>query len=436
MKKLCILLVGSLAAASIADARPDRLSRILVKQASDADAAAGTNDDVFPSVAQVAYMIGTLGDGTAFLSGDGPPSSGTGADGDHYLDRVEGDLYLKVSGNWGLPVSNLRGPIGLKGDPGDPGAPGAPGEDSTVPGPAGADGKTTWYLESGTPSDLTGVDGDFLWRGADGCLFMKTAGAWGAPVFSLANIGLMNIETINLTNPLPGTKVSIDASGFNGNLTTSDTTVQAVAQKLDDLITSGSGIANVVEDLTPQLGGTLDLNGQNILAGAVTLSPAELAYLDGLTDTVANLLAAKAPLASPTFTGTPAAPTAAAGTNTTQLATTEFAQTAANIGVINAQTGTTYTFVLADGSPVSKTVTFDNAAAITATIPPNASVAYPVGTQLTLWQLGAGQVTIAPGSGVTLSARGGALKIAGQYGCAYAIKIATDTWLITGDLST
>ena len=39
-------------------------------------------------------------------------------------------------------------------------------------------------------------------------------------------------------------------------------------------------------------------------------------------------LAAKSPSASPTFTGTPSAPTATAGTNTTQLATTAFVQTA------------------------------------------------------------------------------------------------------------
>lgn len=38
----------------------------------------------------------------------------------------------------------------------------------------------------------------------------------------------------------------------------------------------------------------------------------------------------KAPLASPTFTGTPAAPTPTAGTNTTQIATTAFVTTAAN----------------------------------------------------------------------------------------------------------
>ena len=41
-----------------------------------------------------------------------------------------------------------------------------------------------------------------------------------------------------------------------------------------------------------------------------------------------TLLAAKANLASPTFTGTPAAPTASAGTNTTQIATTAFVKTA------------------------------------------------------------------------------------------------------------
>lgn len=47
-----------------------------------------------------------------------------------------------------------------------------------------------------------------------------------------------------------------------------------------------------------------------------------LAYT--LVDDLPTLLAAKAPLASPTFTGTPAAPTAAVGTNTTQIATTAF----------------------------------------------------------------------------------------------------------------
>jgi hypothetical protein len=54
------------------------------------------------------------------------------------------------------------------------------------------------------------------------------------------------------------------------------------------------------------------------------ISAAELGYLDGVTSAIQTQLNAKAPSASPTFTGTPAAPTAAVDTNTTQVATTAF----------------------------------------------------------------------------------------------------------------
>lgn len=98
-------------------------------------------------------------------------------------------------------------------------------------------------------------------------------------------------------------------------------------------------------------------NGANAIV-ELGMSPAERTKLSGVAagatanDTDANLkaranhtgtqaqstivnlttdLAAKAPLASPTFTGTPAAPTAAAATNTTQIATTAFVTTANNL---------------------------------------------------------------------------------------------------------
>ena len=63
---------------------------------------------------------------------------------------------------------------------------------------------------------------------------------------------------------------------------------------------------------------------------------------------------------------------------------------------LNAQTGTSYTAVLADDG---KLVTADNASAITFTIPPNGTVAFGIGTQINIMQLGAGQVTITPGAG-------------------------------------
>ena len=65
---------------------------------------------------------------------------------------------------------------------------------------------------------------------------------------------------------------------------------------------------------------------------------------------------------------------------------------------INAQTGTTYTFVLADQG---KYITASNASAITVSIPTNASVAFPVGTSIDLIQIGAGQVTVSAASSGT-----------------------------------
>lgn len=113
--------------------------------------------------------------------------------------------------------------------------------------------------------------------------------------------------------------------------------------------------------------------------------------------------------------------------------------TAANLNAavhtvpINAQTGTSYTLVLTDGQ--AKVVTMTNAAANTLTVPANASVAFAVGTYITVVQGGAGQTTISAAGGVTLQSYAGALKISGQYAGAALIKTATDTWLVIGGLS-
>ena len=98
---------------------------------------------------------------------------------------------------------------------------------------------------------------------------------------------------------------------------------------------------------------------------------------------------------------------------------------------LNAQTGTTYTLVLTDAQ---KLVTLSNAASITATVPPNASVAFTVGDQVNLMQLGAGQVTVAAGAGVTVSSQGTKLKLNGQYATGTLVKVATDSWVLVGNL--
>lgn len=102
---------------------------------------------------------------------------------------------------------------------------------------------------------------------------------------------------------------------------------------------------------------------------------------------------------------------------------------------LNAQTGTTYTFVLADNG---KLVTASNASAQTYSIPTNASVAYPIGAQINIIQIGAGQVTIQGAGGVTVASTGAtatAPKLRAQYSSATLIKVATDTWYVVGDIA-
>lgn len=97
----------------------------------------------------------------------------------------------------------------------------------------------------------------------------------------------------------------------------------------------------------------------------------------------------------------------------------------------NQQTGTTYTLALTDRD---KIVELNNASAITLTVPLNSSVAFPVGSSITLLQTGAGQVTVAGAGGVTVNGTPG-LKLRTQWSFATLIKRATDTWVISGDLS-
>ena len=93
----------------------------------------------------------------------------------------------------------------------------------------------------------------------------------------------------------------------------------------------------------------------------------------------------------------------------------------------NAQTGTTYALVLADAG---KLVTLANASAITLTVPTNASVAFPIGTQIMIAQMLAGRVTVS--SSATLRTTPGAITRT-QFSGATLTKIDTDEWLLVGD---
>lgn len=74
--------------------------------------------------------------------------------------------------------------------------------------------------------------------------------------------------------------------------------------------------------------------------------------------------------------------------------------------------------------------------AVTATIPPNSSQAFAVGSSLIIQQAGAVQITVAPGSGVTIeTAPSFDLKTREQGSVIQLTKMATDTWALYGHLA-
>lgn len=91
-----------------------------------------------------------------------------------------------------------------------------------------------------------------------------------------------------------------------------------------------------------------------------------------------------------------------------------------------------HTLVLADGG---KVLEMGKATAQTVTIPTNATAAFPVGSTITILQTGAGQVTIAGASGVTVNAAGSRLKTTQQWSAATIVKRAENTWVAFGDLT-
>jgi hypothetical protein len=122
---------------------------------------------------------------------------------------------------------------------------------------------------------------------------------------------------------------------------------------------------------------------------------------------------------------------AIAGVNDHQTRVTALEASASTL-TANTQTGTSYTLVLGDAG---KCVEMNNASANTLTIPLNASVGFPTGTVIELYQVGAGQTTVAITGGGTLRAPDGA-KLSKQFASASLRKRGTDEWVLAGSVTT
>lgn len=226
-------------------------------------------------------------------------------------------------------------------------------------------------------------------------------------------------------------------------------------------VVAGSGLAEYTPgEIVIAIGGVQSLMIADETIIDWNISPyAEIAQskISGLT----SALAAKAPLSSPTFTGTVTIPAGASISGFAPLANPTFTGTN-NVAALTASgliTASASGIAFTDGTQtkegvpsrtpiVQKSASYtlsslterDNlievasASATTITIPTNTAVAYPVGTSIDILQTSTGQVTIAGDAGVTVNATPG-LKLRTQWSSATLFKRAANTWVVYGDLT-
>jgi len=203
-----------------------------------------------------------------------------------------------------------------------------------------------------------------------------------------------------------------------------------VAQHLDDLhdrvdATFTSADIDTLAELNAIVAdATLDTSSATRVPTDLSVTDAKVAAaaaiaqskIDGL---VADL-AAKLALAGGTLTGAlvlDAAPT---------VDLNPASKLYADVFTVRTATGTTDTWVAGDQG---KLLRYTNAGAVTATVPPNSSVAFPVGTVVNVYSAGAGGVTVAAGAGVTVRNNADALV---QYDEVSLRKDGTDEWVRVG----
>jgi len=233
-----------------------------------------------------------------------------------------------------------------------------------------------------------------------------------------------------------------------------DGVTSAIQTQLDAKLASATAASTYAPLASPALTGTptatLAVTGTNTtqiattsfvqqeLSVLTTGAPAALNTLDELAAalgddanyaaTITTALGNKAPLASPTFTGTVTLP--AEG-----IVFTDGTQAKEGVPSRTPIVQKTAAYTLSALTERDSLIEVSSATGVTVTIPTNTAVAYPVGTSVDILQTGAGQVTIAPVDGtVTVNATPG-LKLRTQWSSCTLFKRAANTWVVFGDLT-
>ena len=222
-----------------------------------------------------------------------------------------------------------------------------------------------------------------------------------------ASVGYINNST---ANPIVIGTDNISYTEFNAGKT----------------VVAGSGLTEAVPGtISVATGGVTSamIADGTIVDGDINASAAiAQSKISGLTSD----LAAKAPTASPTFTGT--VTVAASG-----VAFTDGTQTAEGVPSRTPIIQKSASYTLSALTERDDLIEMGSGSAMTLTIPTDATLNFPIGTSLDILQTSTGQVTIAGAGGVTVNATPG-LKLRTQWSSATLFKRAANTWVVYGDL--
>jgi hypothetical protein len=235
------------------------------------------------------------------------------------------------------------------------------------------------------------------------------------------DVGLANVDnTSDANKPVSSatqTALDLKAPLASPALTGVPTAPTAAAATNTTQIATTEFVRAEVAALVNSAGSTLDTLGEIATA---------LGNDANLSTTLTNSIALKAPLDSPTFTGT--VTVAAAG-----VAFTDGTQTKEGVPSRTPIISKTANYTLSAASERDSLIEVDSTSPVTITIPTNSAVAYPIGTTLDILGTNTGLITIAGDTGVTVNATPG-LKLRTQWSSATLFKRAENSWVVYGDL--
>ena len=235
------------------------------------------------------------------------------------------------------------------------------------------------------------------------------------------DVGLGNVDnTTDANKPVSSatqTALDLKAPLASPALTGTPTAPTAAPATNTTQIATTEFVRAEVAALVNSAGSTLDTLGEIATA---------LGNDANLSTTLTNSIALKAPLASPTFTGT--VTVAAAG-----VAFTDGTQTKEGVPSRTPIIYKTENYTLSAASERDSLIEVDSTSPVTITIPTNSAVAYPIGTTLDILGTNTGLITIAGDTGVTVNATPG-LKLRTQWSSATLFKRAENSWVVYGDL--